>query len=78
MEQLIKSVKAIAKDEYDRAAAVHGRQHASQHEAYAVILEEFQETCEDVATLGNLITDNFWKNVRTDNLNGNATVAKQI
>lgn len=77
MEQLIDSVQNLVSEEYERAAARYGRQHSSQHEAFAVILEEYQETCTDVEEVGNRI-DEFWKNVCTDDVTQNEPIAMQI
>lgn len=78
MERLIESIKKTVEEEYERAAATYGRQHSTQQEAYAVIREEFQETCESVNEMGELIEERFWQNVRNDNVKGNFTVAKNI
>lgn len=77
MEQLIDSVQNLVKEEYERAAAEYGWQHTSQHEAFAVILEEYQETCADIEDAGNRIEE-FWKNVCTDDVAQNKPIAMQI
>ena len=43
MKELISEVQAAVLTEYERAAAKHGEKHNSSHEAYAVILEEYEE-----------------------------------
>ena len=77
MEQLIDSVQNLVKEEYERAAAQYGWQHTSQHEAFAVILEEYQETCTDIEDAGNRIEE-FWKNVCTDDVAQNQPSARQL
>ena len=77
MEPIIGSVQNLVKEEYERTAAQYGRQHSSQHEAFAVILKEYQETCTDVEEIGNRI-DEFWKNVCTDDVTQNEPIAVRI
>lgn len=78
MEELMKSIAIVVEEEYKRASAQYGEKHHTQNEAYAVIREEFQETCECVDEVGTLVEERFWTNVRKNNLLANEQVAKNI
>jgi hypothetical protein len=64
---LFSAVDTAVRSEYDRAARIHGSAHRSAHEAYAVILEEFQEAVEEQDRFRGRM-DIMWKTVRR---NGN-------
>ena len=78
MTKLITSVQELVKQEYERAAAQYGPAHASQHEAYAVMREEFQEAVEEMNKVGELIEERFWQNVRNNDTELNEGVADVI
>lgn len=63
MENLIEEVKECVEREYDRAGAKFGFVNHSDHESYAIILEEFQEAETDVA-LVNTHLSQFWDAVK--------------
>ena len=65
MEKLVQSVKAVIKEEYDRAAEKYGCVHSSDHEGFAVLLEEFEETTDEIAVLNDRIPK-LWKLVKGD------------
>lgn len=46
MQELINQVRILANDEYNRAVEKYSATHASMREAYAVMLEEFEEAKE--------------------------------
>lgn len=48
MQDLVNEITDCIEREYRRAAEKHGERHSSPHEAYAVILEEFEEAMEDI------------------------------
>ena len=47
MKRLIEEIRACVGNEYKRAAEMHGKTFNSFHEAYGVILEEFEESKEE-------------------------------
>jgi len=60
-------IQTAVENELTRANEIYGERFNSPHEAYAVILEEFEEAVEGMSTIENDI-DDFWimvKNVRT-------------
>lgn len=63
MEKLIEEVKECVECEYDRAGAKFGFVNHSDHESYAIILEEFQEAETEVA-LVNTHLSQFWDAVK--------------
>ena len=65
MKQLLKAVEQLARKELARARTIHGKKFNSHHEAYAVILEEFEEAKNELAKL-NLDLDGYWLDVRRD------------
>ena len=73
MKMLVESVQKLVSEELERASQQHGAVHASMAEAYAVMLEEFEETKERVEEAENILNGDFWSTVRTDD----PTLAKQ-
>ena len=63
MEKLIEEVKECVEREYGRAGAKFGLVNHSDHESYAIILEEFQEAETEVA-LVNTHLSQFWDSVK--------------
>lgn len=65
MKELMNSVTSLIDEEYARASGVYGPLHNSDHEAYAVMLEEFQEAdaerfdCE-------CSLDKLWEQIKMD------------
>lgn len=60
MQHLIGEIDECIEKEYKRAAEKFGPRHASSHEAYAVILEEFEEAMEDIDAARKTINDMWY------------------
>lgn len=60
MHSLVTEVEILVVKEYDRASEVFGRINASDHESFAVMLEEFQEASDDFADVGKFF-EAFWE-----------------
>ena len=65
MDKLISDVKALAKEEYARASAKFGETNNSDHESYAVLLEEMEESLVEVKEF-QWQMDRFWELVRAN------------
>ena len=78
MNELKKSVEEMASDEYKRASAKHGVLHASIAEAYAVMLEELEETQEEVIAAERWLKNTFWLGVRENDPDFAAVAAQNI
>ena len=65
MNKLIAEVTELVEREYGRAGAKFGLTNHSDHESYAVILEELQEAEQEVATFKKALND-FWLFVKHD------------
>lgn len=65
MKQLRKKVNKLVEDEYALASKDHGARFHSQHEAYAVIMEEVEEAHEEMHKIGMSLGE-FWKKCRSD------------
>lgn len=65
MDKLIAEVKECVEREYGRAGAKFGLTNHSDHESYAVLLEELQEAEQEVAHFKKALTD-FWYFVKND------------
>lgn len=63
MKILMNEVEHSILKEYDRASEEYGPVHNSDHEAYAVLLEEFEESLDDVRYCEKEIEE-FWKLVK--------------
>lgn len=64
MEKLIKSVQAIKEEEYGRASEKFGAVNNSDHESFAVLFEEMQESFEEVKNTDANIQQ-FWQMVKS-------------
>ena len=65
MKELFEAIEQESKKELARAAAFHGSIFASPHEAFAVILEEIEESIDSlVPVVYNLSM--FWSGVKED------------
>lgn len=60
-----KVLNTVIAAEIVRANKIHPPTFASAHEAYAVILEEFEETADELRTLEAKL-DDFWRMVKKD------------
>jgi hypothetical protein len=65
MDKLIADVKELIQDEYVRAACKFGPTNNSDHESYAVLLEEMQEAEAEVAQ-AQVQLEKFWLLTKTD------------
>lgn len=68
MDKLIEEVKQLVEAEYGRSSARYGLTHNSDHEAFAVLLEEFQEAEDEVRFCGSAI-ERLWKRIKDDSHN---------
>lgn len=67
MNKLLDQVREAVISEHNRAAQLHGPAHASHHEAYAVILEEYCEA-KDAKNAFMDCFQTYWDGVRHDNV----------
>lgn len=59
MDKLIEDVKQLVDEEYNRAAIKFGATNNSDHESYAVLLEELEEADAELFQVQNQL-DKFW------------------
>ena len=64
MEELFNGVKVLVNEEYSRASEKFGSIHHSDHEAFAVALEELEESADDLNTMTAILGD-FWSLVKS-------------
>lgn len=60
MEKMIKQVSRVISEEYHRSSATFGATNASDHESYAITLEELQEALEN-SHLCSMDLEEFWR-----------------
>lgn len=65
MEKLIAEVNELVEREYGRAGAKFGLTNHSDHESYAVLLEEFDEAKDEVSVIDQRMAL-FWQEVKLD------------
>ena len=65
MTKLIAAVEQLVNEEYDRASKDHGERFHSLHEAFGVLMEEFEETRDELETVSRFL-NGFWKEVKRD------------
>lgn len=65
MDELIAEVTECVNKEYGRAGARFGLTNHSDHESYAVILEELQEAKQEIGHFERALSD-FWHFVKND------------
>jgi hypothetical protein len=65
MDKLITEVKELVEKEYGRAAAKFGCTNNSDHESYAVLLEEMDEGMDDIKIVNQRI-QLFWNSVKSN------------
>jgi len=63
MKELVHAIKTAVFQEYDRAAEKFGEANNSDHESYAVILEELEEADEQRFAFKSYMEE-FWKCVK--------------
>lgn len=63
MDRLIAEVKELVEAEYGRASAKFGCTNNSDHESYAVLLEETEEARDESAAVSDLL-NYFWGQVK--------------
>lgn len=64
MQELVDAVTKLVTEEYDRAAKKFGEYHTSEHQAFAVALEELEEAQEEVQTATDVL-GGWWQLVRS-------------
>lgn len=65
MIKILEGVQTLVQEEYERASKIHGRMTSTDHEAYALILEEFQEASEYLQVLEDKV-ELLWSSIRKD------------
>ena len=65
MDKLLAEVKAAVQAEYNRAAEVNGATFHSQHEAYAIILEEVEEAEHEARKAMERLT-RYWLSIKAN------------
>lgn len=63
MTKLVNEVEELVECEYGRAGAQHGLIHHSDHEAYAILLEELEEAKDEVRFCESALT-RFWDQIK--------------
>ena len=66
MDSLIEKVKPLIQYEYERASGLFGPTHHSDHEGYAVLLEEFEEALQELH-ICRAELDAYWELVKDKN-----------
>ncbi len=70
MQALLKDIHTAVINERQRADMASGRVNASEHESYALILEEFEEASEEESAFYNLLAEYFTQ-IRRDTIKTN-------
>lgn len=65
MQILMELVKNLISTEYTMASLDHGRTNNSDHESYAIILEELEEHYDEVSKAADIL-GKFWELVKAD------------
>lgn len=65
MGKLIDEVQELVEREYGRAGAKFGLTNHSDHESYAILLEEFQEAQNELHSVDKYMKE-FWEQVKGD------------
>ena len=68
MDKLIEEVQECVEREYGRAGAKFGLTNHSDHESYAIMLEEFQEALEEVGDVNRQLSI-FWGDTKCNAFN---------
>ena len=76
MKELTAKIVQLISEEYDRATEKFGAAHNSNHESYAVILEEYEEAVENSYTF-KIYLENFWMNIKNNEKDKDFPVSEQ-
>ena len=60
MDDLIREISRLAREEYQRAAAEHGGAANTPHEGYALIKEEEEEAADQMSTVIQKVKTLWW------------------
>jgi len=63
MKKLHEDISKLVQEEYDRAAEKFGAANNSDHESFAVILEEYEESTEQARAF-EITMESYWKSVK--------------
>ena len=77
MRELYRAIKEEAEAERDRAKEIYGEVNHSDHESYAVILEEFDEADRERRMFA-LDLEAFWMHCKTDHNDENPKDKREI
>ena len=69
--KLLMNVSSVMQEEYKDASEIHGSVHSSDHESFAVLLEEMEEATSDLFDTRTALND-FWELVKDDESTPNA------
>ena len=64
MDELIKAVQLLEEEEYARATEKFGELHSSEHEAFAVLLEETDEASDEISNVTKYLNI-LWDNIKS-------------
>ena len=64
MDELISNVQSLAEQEYERASELFGAVHNSEHEAFAVLLEEIEEASQEIGTATSALYE-LWNLIKS-------------
>lgn len=65
MSDLLQGIERLTLEEYERAAAIFGAVNHSDHESYAVLLEEFEEAKAELNCI-DMAMKRFWEDTKND------------
>ena len=77
MQQLLDDMRAAMQKEYMRAYLIHGEKHHSPHEAYSVMLEEYEEAVIELSTVRDELKD-YWDSTKANRSAGNHALRIKI
>ena len=77
MRELYRAIKEEAEAERDRAKEIYGEVNHSDHESYAVILEEFDEADRERRMFA-LDLEAFWMHCKTDHDDNNPKDKREV
>lgn len=65
MKELVDEIKGCVESEYNRAGDIHGPTNNSDHESYAIILEELQEAEEEQLYCSKAL-EKLWESIKAN------------